>query len=380
MEAYDAAVIGAGVEGLAGATLLARGGLRTIVIERSLAPGGHCQTIEFHPGYFASAFADDIAPVPRQLAWSLDLSPRGALLWSAARSTAVWPGHVHSFSTRGEHDPFARLWREAGLRREEALVRALSEPERARWWRVPRHRPWPAEDWARAPLVRIAGEFVRDEDGLAHALASAACGRAVDPSLNGSALNLLLPRPGSATPRGGVGGLVRVLSQVAREAGATISCGLDATEIRLRRGRVAGVVLSDGTELKASAVLSTLDLKRTFLSLFKWPDLPPATGQRVTLFRPAAATARLLMALDGLPALPRGVDPRAPLFIAPDPAETGRAFASWKAGRLPAAPPVVLRLVSQIDPFLAPRGKATATATVGSVPYRFSEDGWSPSR
>jgi len=47
VEAYDAAVIGAGAEGLTAAAILARAGLRTIVCERNTELGGRCQSIEF---------------------------------------------------------------------------------------------------------------------------------------------------------------------------------------------------------------------------------------------------------------------------------------------------------------------------------------------
>ncbi len=62
-ERYDAAIIGAGADGLVAAALLGRAGLRAVVLERQPQPGGLLVTRQFHPGFFAAPFADDVAPV-----------------------------------------------------------------------------------------------------------------------------------------------------------------------------------------------------------------------------------------------------------------------------------------------------------------------------
>ena len=64
MERFDAAIIGGGAEGLTASIVLARAGLKTIVVERNREPGGRCQTREFHPGFRASPFCDEVPPIP----------------------------------------------------------------------------------------------------------------------------------------------------------------------------------------------------------------------------------------------------------------------------------------------------------------------------
>ena len=88
---YDAAIIGAGADGLAAAVVLARKGLKTVVIERGGRPGGLLSTVEFHPGFHASPYADEIAAIPPRIHWALGLSRRGALFVPAPHSLAVWP-------------------------------------------------------------------------------------------------------------------------------------------------------------------------------------------------------------------------------------------------------------------------------------------------
>src|SRR5580698_10056594 len=75
---YDVCVIGAGTEGLAAAIVLARAGLKVIAVERGAEPGGRCRTREFHPGFRASFFSDEMAPIPADIFWLLGLGRSGA--------------------------------------------------------------------------------------------------------------------------------------------------------------------------------------------------------------------------------------------------------------------------------------------------------------
>ena len=384
VEAYDAVVIGAGAEGLAAAAILARAGLRTIVCERNAEPGGRCQTIEFHPGFRASPFSDEVAAIPNHLFWSLELATHGALLSSPPEMTALWPDRAHICRGNDDRDPMRRLLHEARDRRNAVLARAAEDVRPISRWKIgsphsPEH--WPSEDWARASLAQTVGESISDMDAAAHCMAVSLAGRAADPALNGTALHLLALPSGSGFSKGGLGGLTRALVKSVEAAGATIFCGLEATDIRHERGRVIGLTLADGTEIAAETVVATLDLKRAFLSLFKWEELPRATVQRVNLFRSAASTARLLVALERLPERPNIREVlRGPLAIAPEAAMFARAYASFRSGILPEELPLTLRFVSCVDPSLAPDGKATMTVTIGCIPHRFFDGPWTHTR
>ena len=80
---------------------------------------------------------------------------------------------------------------------------------------------------------------------------------------------------------GGLGRLADALAAAARDAGAEISLGHDVADIRNAKSRATGVGLADGTEIEARAIVSTLDLKRTYLSLFQWNALPKPIIKRV---------------------------------------------------------------------------------------------------
>ena len=57
MRSFDAGIIGAGHNGLACATLLARSGRKVLVVEAASEAGGAARTVEFAPGHKVSAVA-----------------------------------------------------------------------------------------------------------------------------------------------------------------------------------------------------------------------------------------------------------------------------------------------------------------------------------
>ena len=277
-ERYDAAIIGAGADGLAAAVMLARKGLKTVVIERSNRPGGVLSTIEFHPGFRASPYADEIAPVPPRIHWALDLARQGAIFVPAPHSLAVWPDRQQLLSAPAlssmpvlraaagvSTDALARAERDCGRPRRDALLFA----ER------PDSPPWPGTEWSQRSLQDVLTAEPENDDTHAHLAARAIGGRTTDPFVRGSALHAIAPGTGnSGAVIGGLSRLADALARTAQAAGAEIRSGLDVSDLKLDNNRVAGLALIDGCEIEARAVISTLDFKRTILSLFSWKVLP----------------------------------------------------------------------------------------------------------
>jgi len=369
---YDACVIGAGADGLAAAATLAKAGLKTIVVERGERPGGRLVLREFHPGFHASPFCDVLAPIPAEIFWSLDLARKGVVPSSASTSLAMWPDRSHVLRWPS---PEQSLLRQAARLAEETRLRAgrdaESIPRRPLFAPAPAPAPWPGDDWLTAALTDKVAREVGDPDAAAHVMALALQGRAADPFLRGSALHLLAHGGSGLVTRG----LAGALADAAREAGAEIVCNAEAIDIRQARDRVCAIGLADGSQIETRAALSTLDLKRTFLSLFHWDALPKPVARRVAAFRMAGSTARLLLALDRLPGLD-AASMRAPIHVAPDPAVMAEATAAWRSGVVPQHPPLSFRIVSASDPGLAPASHAVMTATLGCIPFRLFDGAW----
>ena len=379
---YDVCIIGAGTEGLAAAIILARAGLKVIAVERGAEPGGRCRTPEFHSGFRASFFSDEMAPIPAEIFWLLGLGRAGAAFASAPASLALWPGRVETLAGPALH-AFERPLEDI---RKAVFVRAKEEAQQARpggirfLARGTEPVPWPGVALGDEALAEHLSASFNDEDTRAHLMARVLEGRAADPFLFGSALHLIAPGcGGSGTVVGGMERVADALTHIARESGVEIRCGVDASDIRRERERVCGVTFADGTDIVAGAVISTLDIKRTFLSFFQWSAVQPDVSRAVSAFRFCGSTARLLIALDVPPDLARAGLPevaRAPLHIAPDIQDFAFAYAAWRSGVIPERPPMVARIVSAADPHLAPIGAATMTVTLGGIPHRLFDGAW----
>lgn len=329
---YDVCIIGAGAEGLACAATLAARGRHVVVVERLPEPGGRCVTRAFAPGFSASPFADELPAIPPAIFRDLELARHGAILTPAAESSGT-----------------------IATTREAVIARVLADAAKPRAF-LPflrsRPAPWPGEQLATRGGIECGGEGLGDPDRGALAL---------------------LAGPAGGMPRGGLGALGNALRLAAEEAGAELLCGVEATDIRRRHGRAVAVRLSDGREIAAGAVVSTLDLKRTFLTLFAWNDLPKPVVERIAAFRAAPGTARLLLALEAPPVVKDPDMLRRPIALA---ASYGEAVRAWAGGMIPDRPPTVLRLVSAVDPFLAPDGAAVLTVTLSAIPREPFDGPW----
>lgn len=368
---YDAAIIGAGAEGLTAAAVLGRAGLRVVVIERGERAGGRCRVREFHPGYRASPFVDEVAVIPAPLFRALDLARHGAVFAPSSRSMTLWPGGGRHLIAWPAATALLHL---ASSRREAIAARVAADAAiagDAPYFGKRPAEPWPAAEWALASLEGVLDAAAPDE--ALHVAALALSGRAADPSLAGSALHLLTAGAEGGRLAGGLETLARALAEAARQAGAEFAFGLEATDILRRDGRIHGVGLADGSGIEASAVISTLDLKRTFLGFFPWNALPKAVIARVSAFRLAGTGARVLFALDGVPSFATA---DGPVHVGRSWAELRAAHDAWSSGTLAERLPVTLRTISAAQPGFAPPGCAVVTATLGAVPFRLFDGAW----
>jgi phytoene dehydrogenase-like protein len=416
-ERYDAIVVGAGHNGLIAASYLAKGGLRTLVLERRSRAGGLLATEEIAPGVRAPVAADCVGGLRDDVVRDLELGSHGF--------RAIEPG-VAAFapSTDG---PGLTLWRDPV--RTAIELRTSTQPRDAEAFldfdrrirslgaflaRVQATEP---PDLASPSLADTTGgltllnglrrlgkqqlrEALRvlpmsvadllDEAVENEALRGALGARgirytAMGPRSAGTALNFLwdsAPGGGAAGRtvfvRGGPDSLAEALVAAARSNGATIRPDTEVAAIRTGRGSVEGVALASGEEIDARIVVSNADPKQTLLRLVDPAEVGPTLGWRVEHIRTPGVVAKVTLVLDGLPAI-GGVDGErlhGRIVVAPSLDDLERAFDDSKYGRVSERPYLEATIPTLSDPSLAPAGTHVVTALFQYAPRHLRDADW----
>src|SRR5205814_1115026 len=100
---------------------------------------------------------------------------------------------------------------------------------------------------------------------------------------------------------GGMGAITQALAASGKKLGVEIRTKAAVARIDSREGRVLGVTLADGTEIRAKVVLSNADPKRTFLQLADVKELPGEFVEAVRGIKMAGPCAKVNMVLSEEP-------------------------------------------------------------------------------
>jgi phytoene dehydrogenase-like protein len=147
-------------------------------------------------------------------------------------------------------------------------------------------------------------------------------------------------------------------------------------------GRVTGVALAGGEEIEARAVVSGADPKRT---LTEWIDpvvLGPRLRWQASNIRTPGATAKVNLALSGLPRFSGAAEEQLAgrIVVAPGIDYIERAFDASKYGRVSEEPLLEATIPSIADPSLAPRGQHVMSVVAQWAPYNLREGDWGAER
>jgi phytoene dehydrogenase-like protein len=154
--------------------------------------------------------------------------------------------------------------------------------------------------------------------------------------------------------------------------------------IRTRGGAATGIVLSNGDELDADLVLSSVDPRLTFLKLLDPKELPGEFSDEVRRFKFRGSSGKVNLALDRLPefkALPGpGPHLRGAISISPAVDYMERAYDQAKYGEFSSRPYIDMVIPTLTDPSVAPPGKHILSCFVQYAPYHLASGPWDAKR
>src|SRR5262249_24914533 len=101
--------------------------------------------------------------------------------------------------------------------------------------------------------------------------------------------------------KGGTGAISESIASAARALGAEIKLETPVRRIITTGGRAVGVALENGDEYRASAVVTSLDPKRTFLKLLEPNELPSDFVEDIRRYKIRGSSGKVNLALSGLP-------------------------------------------------------------------------------
>ncbi|MGH7931486.1 MAG: phytoene desaturase family protein, partial [Candidatus Binatia bacterium] len=160
--------------------------------------------------------------------------------------------------------------------------------------------------------------------------------------------------------RGGIGKIPEVLTSAARKHGAEIRTNAEVARIVTSNGVATAVALTTGEEIGANSVISSADVKTTFLRLVEPTYLDPHFLLQVENIRARGTAAKVNLALETLPKFTgaeSAKELRGVIHIGPTLDYLERASDAAKYGRFSKEPFLEITIPSIAEPSLAPAGK-----------------------
>ena len=415
---YDAIVVGGGHNGLVNGAYLAKAGLKTLILERRHLVGGAAITEELHPGFSFTTFSYALSLLRPEIIQELDLPKHGfmPLLMPSTFAPTDDGDYLlmgkdknenhHQIARHSKHDADAY---DAYSHMMDQVVHAIrplmdsippditsKDPEeRARMAAVGAYLsdlpPRVLHDLVRL-LTGSTADILEDyfeSDIMQGWLASSGIiGSKVGPRSQGSGLVLLYHSFGEhdsaygtwAFHKGGNGGFTQVLARAAESFGAEIRLEAPVERVITENGRATGVALEDGTEFQAATVVSALDPRRTFMQLVEPRELPTDLVEDISRFKFQGTSSKVNFALDANPTFP-GLEGRSDHYrgfinIGPSLDYLERAFDDAKYGWYSSRPYIDACIQSNVDPDMAPPGKAVMSSFIQYTPYHLRESDW----
>jgi phytoene dehydrogenase-like protein len=421
-ETRDVVILGAGHNGLITAFYLAKAGFRPLVLERRPVVGGCAITEEFHPGFRCSRLAHAAGPIRSDIVADMDLlrhglktyTPTVRVLSLAAAGNLVLYGDTarsqQEIARFSQKDAANYAEFQASITRigEIALLLLnmtppdIDEPAAGNVWELlntgRKIRGLGEKDlyrvlrWGPMAVADLVAEWFDTELLRGTIAAQGIFGTFLGPWSAGSSATLLLRAASDsnlagAAPyiAGGAGSLTAAMAAAATEAGVEIRTSCEVTRIKVKDGVAAGLVLSNGNEVDARAIVSNADPKRTLLGMVEAHHLQPSFLQRLQHYRMNGTVAKVNLALGGLPTF-KGLDGditarlSGRILISPEIDYLEHAFDASKYGEFSQRPYIEATIPTLWDTSLAPAGKHVMSVYMQYAPYQLRGADWDSQR
>jgi phytoene dehydrogenase-like protein len=341
---YDAIVIGGGHNGLVSGAYFARDGARTVVLEARDKTGGAADTsapFADHPEINVTTYSYVMSLMPPTIIRELKLKEFGYDVTAFGPYFQAYPDGravtVYPDDSQKSYDSIAEFSKKDAdtMPKWEAWLKGVADVLGPLLLQVPPHvgsmhpmdllstvqTAWKMRklgergvgdvtrlftmsvsdllnDWFESDAVKgmltvngVIGTWAGpDEPGTAYVMLHHSIGDVGDGHLGSWGFQ-----------QGGMGGVSASITKAAEAFGCEIRTGARVKKILAKNGRAAGVVLDDGTELRAPVVVSCIHPKIAFLDLLERHELPADFVWDIERWKTRSGVVKVNVAISELP-------------------------------------------------------------------------------
>lgn len=436
---YDAVIVGAGHNGLVTAAYLQKSGLNVCVLERRHVIGGAAVTEEIIPGFKFSRASYVLSLLKPQIISDLELKKYGLKVYlrdpnsytplikpggldgnarslTLGRNSAENVKQIAQFSIKDSQrfveyeemlerivaamDPLLdsipvylpHIRRDSGLKETWSQLPAIKS-----FLQCVRSLGKDTEAFMElmtAPTTKILDKWFESEPLKATLATDSVIGAMNSPKTPGSGYVLLHHVMGELEGikgawgyvEGGMGSVSQSIANCAQDHGASVFTNKTVSNIIIDNNETKGVVLEDGTEVKAKVVLSNATPKVTFLDLIPQNSLPEDILCDIRNISYESPVTKINVAVNEIPNFL--ADPntkkgevmphhRATIHLNCEHSDLIHdAFIDAQQGRFSTSPMIEMVIPSSLDPTIAPPGSHVCLFFTQYTPYNLSQGQW----